>query len=473
MRRIFIYVLYSMNEMLVFFQRTCPAVLYDSMATSFNTDASHLSIFSSMYFYSYGVLQPFTGLVADVVEPAFLNGASTFVSSIGAVLCGLAGNFTVGCIGRLLVGLGCAPIFPPVVRFVANWFALRWFPVLTGVLTALGSVGAILGQEPTAHLAEAIGWRWCFHIVGIIGVVFGIVIILFTRGHPSGYGYEAVNKNAGERMMNGPISVKDRASYLWANFKLVIASGHFWLCAAWSFVVCGPFNSVVGFWGGPFLRDVYGYNTVNIGKVLMGMSIGATLGCLVMPTASSLLKTRKWVIFVATIIAAGAQVALFIWMEQLTMWPLILVLAAFAFCTNPLAHVLYAMVREYFPSAVAATAVGCMNAFAFIGAAVDQVVTGAIQNTFPKPDIGAYSKEAYKWGLLMFTIGNMGLGLIFIGIAKDTDFNKVIEKGAVQADENEVEDIEEVLDERSRKGGLHKASSSGAEQDEAILQDLL
>jgi hypothetical protein len=124
----------------------------------------------------------------------------------GAVFCGLAGNFIVGCIGRLLVRLGCTPIFLPVVRFVTNWFALHWFPVLTGGLTALGSVGTILGQEPTGHPTEAIGWRWCFHIVGTIGVVFEVVIIIFTRGHPSAYGYEAVNKNAGERMMDGPVS---------------------------------------------------------------------------------------------------------------------------------------------------------------------------------------------------------------------------------------------------------------------------
>lgn len=34
------------------------------------------------------------------------------------------------------------------------------------------------------------------------------------------------------------------------------------------------------------------------------------------------------------------------------------------------------------------------------------------------------SREAYGWGLLAFTIANMGVGLVLIALAKDTDFGR-------------------------------------------------
>jgi MFS family permease len=154
------YALYCLNEILVFYQRACPSVLYRDIAKSYHVDVSHLSLFSSMYFYAYGILQPFTGLIADVFEPAYLIGGSTFFSSVGAMVCGLSRTFPVGCAGRLLVGIATAPIFVPGCRFAANWFPLRLFPRFTGGLIGIGGVGGILGQAPTVQLARALGWRW-------------------------------------------------------------------------------------------------------------------------------------------------------------------------------------------------------------------------------------------------------------------------------------------------------------------------
>jgi sugar phosphate permease len=101
-RRIFAYSLYSLNEMIVFFRRSCPSVLFSDMAASYKVDVSRLSLFSSMYFYAYGTLQVFTGLIADVFEPALLIGGSTLLAAVPAATCGFSRTFAVGCVSRLV-----------------------------------------------------------------------------------------------------------------------------------------------------------------------------------------------------------------------------------------------------------------------------------------------------------------------------------------------------------------------------------
>jgi MFS family permease len=231
-----------------------------------------------------------------------------------------------------------------------------------------------------------------------------------------------VNVNSGERVLKSDVTIGERFRILWQNLKVVIANGHFWLCSAWSFVVNGPFTSLNAYWGGPLLRDVFHFSKIVAGNILMALSAGVIIGCLTIPTLSDLVRTRKWLCFSSTVIAAATQIPLLV-CQTIGLVPMIAILFVFAYFTNPLSHVLYAMVREYYASAVAATAVGCINTFQFLGGAVDELITGAILDRFGTiPGTSEYSRKAYSWSLIAFAIGNFAIGLLVIAFTKDTDF---------------------------------------------------
>jgi hypothetical protein len=96
-----------------------------------------------------------------------------------------------------------------------------------------------------------IGRRWLCHIVGLIDCAFGIVIILFTRGHPKAYEYAIVN--SGERAVESDVPRRERFIILWENLKVVVADGDFWLCSARSSVVNELFKSLTS--GGADISD--------------------------------------------------------------------------------------------------------------------------------------------------------------------------------------------------------------------------
>ena len=161
-RRILTILVIGLSDMLVFFQRAVPTIVSEPMAQSYGVGVSDLSVFSSMFFYPYAIIQPFAGLLADVMDPRFLIGTCSLIASFGAFICGISSNLFLGCVGRLLVGIGSAPIYVPACRTIANWFPLSQYSRMVGLFCAFAGCGGLIAQGPFSLLASAIGWRWCF-----------------------------------------------------------------------------------------------------------------------------------------------------------------------------------------------------------------------------------------------------------------------------------------------------------------------
>ena len=125
-RRMSIFIIIVLCDVIVYFQRSCSTVLADDMAVSYGVDPSKIGIFSSLFYYPYSILQPFSGLLADVIEPSYLISGSTFLAAIGAFLCGISKNLFVGYVGRFIVGVGSALVYCPANRIQINRFPLKY-----------------------------------------------------------------------------------------------------------------------------------------------------------------------------------------------------------------------------------------------------------------------------------------------------------------------------------------------------------
>ncbi|KAK8886049.1 hypothetical protein M9Y10_041509 [Tritrichomonas musculus] len=162
LRRISVFILISIGDIIVNFHRACPTVVTDELASAYHVQVSQLGIFSSMFYYPYSLFQPFSGLLSDIIEPAYLITISTIISSIGAVICGLSQSLLIGCIGRFIVGAGCSLMFCPCNTILINWFPLQHYSKILGLFIFIAGCGNLLAQTPLTLLAKLIGWRWRF-----------------------------------------------------------------------------------------------------------------------------------------------------------------------------------------------------------------------------------------------------------------------------------------------------------------------
>lgn len=177
-RRFLTILILGLSDMLVFFQRAVPTIVSEPMSKSYGLTVSDLSIFSSMFFYPYAMIQPFAGLLADVIDPRFLIGTCMIIASFGALLCGISTNLFVGCIGRFLVGFGSSPIYVPSCRTIANWYPLTEYSKTVGIFCAFAGCGGLIAQGPFSKFASLFGWRFCFFIVSIVGFVLSFFVLL-------------------------------------------------------------------------------------------------------------------------------------------------------------------------------------------------------------------------------------------------------------------------------------------------------
>lgn len=415
-RRMFIFIVNGLTGGIVFFHRHCSNVVAEPMAASYGIEVSKLSIFSSMFFYTFACLQPFTGIIVDLIEPGFVIGTGSLLSGIGAFVCGISNNLAIGSLGRVISGIGSSQIYISSMKCFSNWFELKDFGLCGGWYGVLASCGSIISQWPLSAYAELVGWRWAYHTIGFVSVFFSICSYIFIRGNPETFGYERVNYDS-----TPPVpDCKGKCVQLKENVKIVLKNTDFWICALWIIAINGPFFDISGMWGGPFLTNIMGYSSQKSGLSLLGISIASMVFGALLPYVSNCLKTKKWIVFGLNIIGTLILIPFILIPKKLSFWAITIMFAIYSTCSNTLTSLVYPLVREYFPATAAGTSVGFSNAFAFLTASVSQLVSGFIIKSYGIDEKGNYTEKGYQVGLWIFSIVMTALGCLFIFFARDS-----------------------------------------------------
>ena len=95
----------------------------------------------------------------------------TLVAAAGAILTGIASTFELVIAGRLLIGVGVAMVYIPLMKILAAWYRKNEFASLSGILLAVGNIGALSAAGPLALMSDALGWQQVFLILGMITLI--------------------------------------------------------------------------------------------------------------------------------------------------------------------------------------------------------------------------------------------------------------------------------------------------------------
>lgn len=448
-RRILGFINYCILYALVFFHRMCPSILSADMAADYKVPIKDMSIFSSLYFYPYAILQPFAGLLADIVDPAIVIGICQFVASIGGIICGFSQTITVGYIGRFLVGFGCGPTYVPITRTIANWFPLRLYAQMCGLALAIASCGGIVAQGPLSSFSQKVGWRWAFYGIGGLGLIFSITQLIFVRGDPTTHGYKPVNKDLIKKAGESETTFKQKLALLWHHFKQVVSNPWIWVVNVYTVFCSGPYFDVSGMWAGPYLTDCYGYSKTKVGNSLIALSIGLIIGSICVPPISSLFKTRKWILCITAAISTVSLVIFAILGPKIKFGGVIVLFLLLGMFSYAQTNICYPLVREYFHPSMAGSAVGCVNIFTFLSSAIFQNISGEVIAKYPfadgeKPNESANTEKGYKIGLWTICACAMAVSTITIAFAKESPLMiQQRKKNNNEVDDDEKEDTED------------------------------
>ncbi|MBX5462468.1 MAG: MFS transporter [Steroidobacteraceae bacterium] len=113
--------------------------------------------------------------------------AATFVWSLMTALCGAAANFVQLLIMRVGVGVGEAGFMAPATSLLGDHFRRDRRAFATSIMMLGVPFGALIGAMSGGWIAQSIGWRWAFLIMGAPGILIALLVLLTLREPPRGH----------------------------------------------------------------------------------------------------------------------------------------------------------------------------------------------------------------------------------------------------------------------------------------------
>ncbi|MDR3074726.1 MAG: MFS transporter, partial [Candidatus Methanoplasma sp.] len=217
-----------------------------------------IGILSSVYFWTYTAMQIPSGLLADHLGPRKATVIFLSIATVGSFLTFIGTDFLTIVLGKVFISAGMAVVYIPLMKIVSVWFKKTDFPQLSGIVIAVGNVGAIAASAPLEMLSDALGWREVFLILGIVTMILAVLCMVFVRDHPHDKGLPAIEEieNA-ERGI--PIDdVTNSKLPMTQGLKMVASGGRkFWTLAIAYFLVYGSIMVFQGTWAKTYFNNAY------------------------------------------------------------------------------------------------------------------------------------------------------------------------------------------------------------------------
>ena len=334
------------------FYRAFLAVLAPALNADIGATAQDLASASGYWFLAFALMQLPIGSALDRIGPRITTATLLSVGAIGAGVFASATSAFALKAGMALIGVGCAPVLMASYYIFARSFSPVVFGTLASMVIGIGSLGNIAASLPLSAAVEAFGWRstvWA--LAGITGLV-ALGIAALVRDPPGQKGAQA-----------GSILDLLRIPALWPVLIMMAA------CYA-------PAAGLRGLWVGPYLRDVFGADAAQIGRVTLIMGLAMVAGSFAYGPLDRIFGTRKGLILIGNSGLAAALVTLALF-PNAGGWTTTLLFAAAGLFGASFPMVM-AHGRAFLPAHLMGRGVTLLNLFGIGTAGLMQLATGRL-----------------------------------------------------------------------------------------------
>ena len=357
-RRLFIVGACALLFFLSNFYRMSGAVISPQLTGEMHLSPHQLGILAAAFFYAFALIQIPVGLLLDKFGARIIMPAFSLIGGAGAMV--FAGSTGVNGLiaGRVLLGIGMASNLMGPLKLFTEWFRPNYFATVSGLLLAVGTLGNMWATSPLVLMVSAIGWRASFSVMGIITAMLAVGFFLIVRDRPD----QAAASHELEKKKGGTTSSFD-------SMRWVFTSPNYWLISGATFLRYGTTTAVQALWAGPFLMTILCISPMAAGNILLMLSIGYVAGSAFSGFLSDrILRARKTTLIIGLGTMAAALLALPLYRHDSAIW-LSLIFFAIGFGSS-FGQIMYAHIKELFPSRMSGTAMTGINFFTMMGAGV-------------------------------------------------------------------------------------------------------
>lgn len=178
-------------------------------------DNAQLGLLLSAFFYTYALMHIFVGWILDRYNIRLTYGLFVGLWSLAQIGCGLAQGFAGLFTARMFLGAFETAGQTGAARIISRILPDKDRAFANGIMMSGGSMGAVIAPVLMIWLANTVGWRVGFLLLGGVGIVWAAAWILWFRP-PGEVLYGPARKS-------GALPERDR-------WSVILRNPQFWAC---------------------------------------------------------------------------------------------------------------------------------------------------------------------------------------------------------------------------------------------------
>lgn len=253
-----------------YLDRILITTMRDPIVSEFSLTDAQFGLLTSVFLWSYGLLSPFGGYLADKYSRRNVIIFSVAVWSLATAWTGYVSSFEEMVVARIVMGMSEAFYIPAGLALITDYHRGKTRSLATGIHFSGLYAGLALGGVG-GYIAELWGWRYGFHVFGFFGCFYAILLLFFLRDH----------KETGLSDVAKPVQKAETVGFMDAVKTLIGERSY--LVLLFYFVILGVANWLIYAWLPTFLREQFslGLGEAGISATLypqIGSFIGVLLG---------------------------------------------------------------------------------------------------------------------------------------------------------------------------------------------------
>ena len=141
------------------------------IASGLNVTPTTAALLSTGFTLPYALVQPVLGALADMFSKTRLIAVCMLVVGIATIACGLATNFEMLMVLRVIAGIAAGGVFPIALAVAGDRVPVQQRQVAIGRLLFAAMSGNLLGASGAGVIGDVVGWRGVFFVTGAIDLV--------------------------------------------------------------------------------------------------------------------------------------------------------------------------------------------------------------------------------------------------------------------------------------------------------------
>lgn len=386
--------------------RISPSVMTQELMRMYHLTATEVGLFSAYYYHAYVPMQILVGLLMDRYGPRRLLTVACMFCAFGTYLFACGYSLAIAEIGRFFVGFGSAFAFVGALKLATIWLPPHRFALVSGIITCLGMVGAMIGDIVLRYLVDQTGWQITIYASAVIGVVLTAIIWGVVR-----------DARSQSQFHTQALDFKGLFLGLWQALK----NPQIWLNGMIGLLLYLSLTAFGELWGIQYLEQSHGLAKATAANANSLIFFGWAVGGPLWGWFSDAVRLRRLPVLFASVFSV-VIISIILYVPHLSVTQLYVSLFLFGLASS--AQVLvFAIARETTSMRMTGTAIALTNFFVmvggnifqpFVGKLLDMKWTGAMLD-----GVRVYSPEAYQYALSIMPIG-IGLAIVISFFIRET-----------------------------------------------------